>query len=192
MLRRALAVLLLLGALHLATSAVRQPTSGTPVVVAAADVAAGETIGSSDVTVRETVGPPPEGAATEADELVGRRASIAIGRDEVLTPARAVGPGSLADLPSGHRALTLPLLGPSPAVRPGDRVDVHEGGRDAPVVEGALVLAADQPTDPAVAAATDTPEVVVSVPSGSADRLVAALGSEAGGSSRAFVLAVRP
>lgn len=188
-LRRVLAVALVLLALHLATAAVRQPTSGIPVVVAAADVPAGATIGREDVTLQETVGPPPSSAATSADDLVGRRAGIAIARGEVLTPARAIGAGSLADLPADHRAVALPLVAPPPEVRSGDRVDVLEGGRSDPVVRDALVLSVDVPDDSAVAPAAGDARVVVAVTEESAGRLVSALDPDRGGG---FVLALRP
>lgn len=185
-LRRGLALALLLIALQLAVTAARGPSSGDPILVAVADVPAGEVIRAEHLEVR-TGGPPVEGALSSPGEIVGRRATVAIAAGEVLTDARGGGSGALADLPSGHRAVSLPLLAAT-EVSPGDRVDVYRGGRDEPVAQDALVVAADPPPEDGLTPVGEGAQVVVAVPSDEAGALVAALGPDTVGG---FVLALR-
>ena len=187
-LRRLLAVVLLLAALQVAVAAARGPASGAPVVVATADVAAGEPIRAEHLRLTETRGEPVAGALEDPAELVGSRASVPIRSGEVLTAARGTGAGLLADAEDGDRAVSLPLLGPTD-VSPGERVDVYRGGRAEPVVRDALVVAADQPSEDGLAPATSAPQSVVAVPSADAGSLVEALGEDA---TTGFVLALRP
>lgn len=188
MLRRLVAVGLVLLAIQLAVAAARGPADGEPVLVAAADVPAGEPIRAGDVVLQQAAGPEVADALTDADAVVGRRASIAISAGEVLTPSRAGVAGALTDLPGDQRAVTVPLIGPAD-VAPGDRVDVYRSGREEPVVRDALVLSADMPADDTMASSGDGGRLVAAMPTDDAGALVEALGDDV---SAGFLVAVRP
>lgn len=117
--------------------------SGEPTVVAVRALAAGAVVGPADVRVeRRPVAQRPVGSASSVDEVVGRRAAGPVSEREVLTAARLVGPGLLDGQPSGHVALTLPVLGASGAgAAAGMRVDVYATGTGTLVARDVVVLA---------------------------------------------------
>lgn len=166
--RRVAAGLLALGALLLAVrppgdAAVAQVPPGTrPVVVAAADLAAGTVLTSSQLRLDRW--PPdavPAGAAPSPGDLTGRVLAAPLRRGEPITDVRLVGPGLTALLAPGQVAAPLRLtdLAVAGLVSAGDRVDVlatAPGATTAEVVApAALVLAASAASggDPAAAGA---------------------------------------
>ncbi len=142
------------------------PIATVPILVAVADVAAGEIVRAEDVAVvawpADTHPPPAQGSP---DLIVGRRATAAIRSGEALTAQRVVGPQALAEVGTDHVAVALPAEGLSAAglVRPGDRVNLV-GRTDAgprTLVSGASVLTLTAETGAVVAVpAASAPAVV--------------------------------
>jgi pilus assembly protein CpaB len=157
--------------------------AGTPVVVAAADLAAGTVLATADLALARL--PPeflPQGTVGEPARLVGRVLAGSTRSGELLTDTRLVGAGLTALLEPGQVAAPVRLadLAVAALVRTGDRVDVLASPPDATraeaVVSGALVLAAGTPalhsgvvgTDPAAGL------LLVAVDGATAARLAAA------------------
>ncbi|WP_370894546.1 SAF domain-containing protein [Janibacter sp. GXQ6167] len=188
--RRLLAAALLIGGLHLATSALVPRATGEPVVVATSDVAAGATVSARSVELRRLPADVvPKSASTDLAEVVGRTATVPIGRGEVLSPARVAGSGALARLPPRHRALGIPLAGSDETgAMAGDRVDVYLPGRDQPVVRTALVLDLRR-VDPTSPSGPQGSSVVLALTESDIGRLLTASPSE---DATGFVLALRP
>jgi pilus assembly protein CpaB len=142
------------------------PIATVPILVAVADVAAGEIVGAEDVAVvawpADTQPPPAQGSP---DLIVGRRATAAIRSGEALTAQRVVGPQALGEVGPDHVAVALPTdgLSASGLVRPGDRVNLV-GRTDAgprTLVSGASVLTLTAETGAVVAVpAASAPAVV--------------------------------
>jgi Flp pilus assembly protein CpaB len=150
--RRVAAFLLGLAALALALRPEPPPPApavAVPVVVSAAGLPAGRTLGSADLTTaRLAPETAPDGVVADPGLLVGRVLAGAVRAGEPLTDVRLVGPGLATELPAGEVAAPVRLadLAVAALVRTGDRVDVlavPDGAADAETVaENALVLAA--------------------------------------------------
>lgn len=135
-------------AVYFALAAVTVEPDGRTVVVTSRDLDSGTRLRPSDV--RATTLPRtlvPAGAAADVGDVVGRTASGALRRGEVLTDRRTVragaldgfGPDRVLSVVQVTDATVLALL------RPGDRVDVVAvSGDDSPkasrVVQGAIVV----------------------------------------------------
>nr|WP_218860221.1 Flp pilus assembly protein CpaB [Petropleomorpha daqingensis] len=178
--RRALAALLAAGALALALRSPPAADAGvasTPVVVAAADLAAGTTLSAGDLRVaRLPLDTAPAGRADDPSELIGRGLAGAVRAGESVTDVRLVGPGLTSGLPDDQVAAPVRLadLAVTALVRAGDRVDVLATAPDAATAEvvaaDALVLAAPGPVDEATG---DAGLLVLAVDASTAARLAA-------------------
>lgn len=121
---------------------------GTPMVVAAVEVARGDTFVPGTVSVRripEEFVPP--GALTSSSEALGRVAASDVVAGEAITASRLAPPGGpIASLvPPGLRAVAVTVASPPGSLATGDRVDVlatYAAGRPytETVVEAAEVL----------------------------------------------------
>lgn len=104
----------------------------TPVLIAAADLALGSSIGVDDVkVVRWPSSSVPEGALTKAEETVGRTVLTGIVRNELMLDGKlaplAAGTGLAPVIPSGMRAMSVrvnEVIGVAGYVLPGTHVDV--------------------------------------------------------------------
>ncbi|EFV14192.1 SAF domain-containing protein [Segniliparus rugosus] len=126
--RRIAATLLLLLAAGLAVRAQLHPGE-LPVVVAAHDLKPGAALLPADLGIRRL--PPdqvPEGAATAAEQLVGRTVAGPVRTGETLTDARVIAPRLAQLATSVPEARIVPVRLPDQALadmlRPGDVVDV--------------------------------------------------------------------
>lgn len=175
LLRRAAAGALAALALLLALAPGSDDT-GVPVLVAAADVAAGATLRPTDLVVRpwpaELVpgGALPDPAAAQGRVLVG-----AARAGEPITDSRLAGPAAALGAPAGAAAVPVRLAdsGAAELLLPGSTVDVvtvgGEGDEPLVLAAGASVLAvlpADSPSSGRL--------VLVALPSGEAARVAAA------------------
>lgn len=131
-----------------AVAALRPDPAGTvtEVVVAAADLRPGVTLSATDISMeRRSRATLPDGAQTDATELVGQTLAGPARRGEVLTDARVLG-SRLAGLSAGPDARVVPLRLTDEAVldvvRPGDVVDVL-GAPEADAAARPRVLATD-------------------------------------------------
>jgi pilus assembly protein CpaB len=152
-----------------------------PVVVAAADLTRGTTIGASMVRVAplpSTLAPP--GSFPDATELEGRVLLTDVAEGEAITrtrlAARSAGPVAALVEP-GLRAAVVDSGFPAGAVRPGDRVDVlatygGERPHTETVASGLEVLRVmtSSPTSP-VGSGSDVPSLVLLVSPLDAERL---------------------
>jgi Flp pilus assembly protein CpaB len=126
---------------------------GRPVVLAGRDLDSGARVRQADV--RETTLPRsavPDGAAADASDVVGRIASGALRRGEVLTDRRTVRAGPLDGFGPDRVLTVVRVADPSVLglLRPGDRVDVVAvTGDDSPkaarIARGATVVTVSQP-----------------------------------------------
>jgi pilus assembly protein CpaB len=101
---------------------------GLPVVVAAADLDRGTVLEPSVLRTREIPGRfLPPGRLASPKEAIGRTLSASVVAGEPITSARLAPMGGpvAALIPTSLRAVPVPSVLPSTAVRPGDRVDVH-------------------------------------------------------------------
>jgi pilus assembly protein CpaB len=202
LLRQVLAGLLVCLALVLALRP-PPPAAGSapatvPVVVAAADLAAGAALTTADLAVALfPAASAPAGVVTDVPQLSGAVLASPLRAGEPVTDVRVVGPGLWAAVPAGQVAAPVRLadLAVATLLRAGDRVDVlaadsvpadpvppdgtQAGSTPAHTVQvvaaGALVLAA--PTGaPEDDAGTDG-LLVLAVPPDTAGRLAAAAAS---------------
>ncbi len=175
LLRRAAAGALAVLALVLAL-APGSDTGGVPVVVTAADVAAGSTLRATDLTVRRwpaelvPAGALPDPAGADGRVLVG-----AARAGEPITDTRLAGPAAALGAPAGAAAVPVRLAdaGAAALLIPGSTVDVVTVGAesDEPVVlaTAAAVLAVLPPDSPSSGRL-----VLVAMPAGIAARVAAA------------------
>lgn len=102
------------------------------VCVATRQIAAGETVESSDVEMRSwLVDLVPDGAATSMDQVVGQRASYPIARNEPVVVARVTAHDAELEVPQGLVAVTVPsdeVTAVGGSVLPGSCVDVYTTG----------------------------------------------------------------
>ena len=182
-LRRAVAAVLVLGALVLALRSPPPADAGVataPVVVAVTDLTAGTALTEADLTVSLLpVDAAPAGRAEDPATLIGRRLAAAVRAGEPVTDVRLVGPGLTSGLPDGQVGAPVRLadLAVTALVRAGDRVDVLATAPDAATAEvvtaGALVLAASDPVEDAASAPEDAGLLVLAVDADTAARLAA-------------------
>lgn len=153
-LRRVLAGTLALVALVLAV-APGAAQGGVPVVVTAADVAAGSTLRAADLAVRQWPGElVPAGALREPGAADGRVLVGAARAGEPITDTRLAGPTAALGAPAGTAAVPVRLAdaGVAALLVPGSTVDVVTVGASTaePVVlaAAAAVLAVLPPDSP--------------------------------------------
>ena len=135
-------------AVYFALSAVTAEPQGRSVVVASRDLNSGARLNASDVRQTSMPGAAvPDGATSEARDVVGRITSGALRRGEVLTDRRTVRAGLLDGFGQGRVLTVVRITDPSvlALLRPGDRVDVVAvSGDDSPkasrVARGAIVV----------------------------------------------------
>ncbi|MHC1559529.1 SAF domain-containing protein [Actinomycetospora sp. C-140] len=187
-LRRAAAVLLVVLAAVLLAAPAAAP-AGTPVLVAARDLAAGVALGPGDVTVRllpdELV---PAGALREPGAVTGRQVVGGVRAGETLTDVRLLGALAAVAAAGVPDAAGVPVrladAGVAALLTPGTRVDLVAAGdqhgagepsapQDVPGVPtvlapGAVVLAVLPAPERTAAAA---PVVVVALPAELAARV---------------------
>ncbi len=119
-----------LAAQALASTPVQTPT--VPVVVAAADLPAGEPLDAGDLAVqRWPLGSQPVGHLSQPEALKGRVLRGPLVKGEVVLAAKlapeGLAGGLSAVVPAGYRAMTVrvdEVIGVGGFVQPGDRVDV--------------------------------------------------------------------
>lgn len=153
------AVLALAGA----RPAADRQVQGVTVVVAAADLGAGEILRAGDVReVSLPVDAVPAGTASRRRDVIGRTLAGAVRRGEPVTDARLVGPGLLTATQAAAGLVAVPVriadAGTVALVRAGDHVDVlattttGEAGLVTPAADDVTVLAVPRAsTDPAAA-----------------------------------------
>jgi pilus assembly protein CpaB len=185
-LRRAAAGLLLLVALGLLVTPAAAP-AGTPVLVAARDLAPGVALRPADVVVRALPGDAvPAGALADPAAVAGRQVVGGVRAGEALTDVRMLGPAAAVAAAGVPDAAGVPVrladAGVVALLAPGTRVDLMGAG-SAPVVgeaadpepvvlaSGAVVLAVLPAPDRAAGAA---PVVVVALPADLAARVATA------------------
>lgn len=146
----ALAVAVAIAVARVAAALGPQPPPLGPmqdVAVAAHAVKAGTVLAGGDIRWRRwPAGLLPDTALVT--DPVGQTAAVALVAGEPLISARLGRGGGLA-VPTGQRALTVPVTAAAPPLKPGDRVDVlatfdtgdtGDGAPTAPVALGALVI----------------------------------------------------
>ncbi|MGI6216152.1 MAG: Flp pilus assembly protein CpaB [Coriobacteriales bacterium] len=99
------------------------------VCVASHDIAAGQTLSESDVSMKTwVVDLLPEGAATDASNVVGETASVPIYANEPILTSKLGDPGSMMSVPDGLCAVTVPsedVNAVGGAIRSGSLVNVY-------------------------------------------------------------------
>jgi Flp pilus assembly protein CpaB len=160
--------------------------AGSPVVVAARDLASGTTLGPADLAVATwPTALVPDGALRAPGQLGGRVLAGAARAGELLTDVRLTGPESAARLTGRADAAAVPVRLPDADVAgllvPGSKVDVVTPGRD----DRPIVLAADAAVLTVLAPEPDAPGrappgrlVLVALPRSDAARVAAAALSE--------------
>lgn len=123
------------------TTAREQPP-GLSTLVAARDLPAGHTMAAGDLLVTTRPSSQRPGTALAAyDDVLGRVTAGPVTARDVMTPERLVGADLLAGQPSGHVAVTLPVLpAATTGVGRGSRVDVYATGTGHRVASDVLVL----------------------------------------------------
>ncbi len=121
---------------------------GTPVVITTRDLPAGHRLAPEDLAVGTWRGDglgAPGGPVADPGAFVGGVTASPIAAGELLVSSRLRGAASVSGLPSGMRAVHVPVAdaGAVTLARPGDRVDVLAVGTGRVVGRGLLVLAAD-------------------------------------------------
>ena len=183
-LRRAAAGLLVVLALGLLAAPSVAP-SGTPVLVAARDLAPGVALGPADVAVRLLPGElVPAGAFAEPGAVAGRQVVGGVRAGEALTDVRLLGPVAAVAAAGVPDAAGVPVrladAGVAALLTPGTRVDLVAAGADdagavpvdsadpALLAPGAVVLAVLPAPERTAGSA---PVVVVALPSALAARV---------------------
>ena len=180
-LRRAAAGLLVLLALGLLAAPSVAP-AGTPVLVAARDLAPGVALGPADVAVRLLPGElVPAGAFAESGAVAGRQVVGGVRAGEALTDVRLLGPVAAVAAAGVPDAAGVPVrladAGVAALLTPGTRVDLVAAGADdagavaadpALLAPGAVVLAVLPAPERTAGSA---PVVVVALPSALAARV---------------------
>jgi pilus assembly protein CpaB len=186
--RRLVAVALLVAAAAMASLTPTSAAEGTAVLVAARDLPAGAQLSDADISVI-SVRSPPDGRLPAADggAAVGAFLSGPMRRGEILTDARIVGDRG-PDAGPGRAAVPIPLDDTTVAalLAPGVHVvlvavpDSDEWSQANSAAAAVHVLAADavvlSVAEPAggIGGGSGSRVVVVSVPSGEADGVTAA------------------
>jgi pilus assembly protein CpaB len=180
-LRRAAAGLLALVALGFLAAPSVAP-AGTPVLVAARDLAPGVALAPADVVVRLLPGElVPAGAFVEPGAVAGRQVVGGVRAGEALTDVRLLGPVAAVAAAGVSDAAGVPVrladAGVAALLTPGTRVDLVAAGADgaeevpaepAVLAPGAVVLAVLPAPERTAGSA---PVVVVALPAGLAARV---------------------
>jgi Flp pilus assembly protein CpaB len=180
-LRRAAAGLLVVLALGLLAAPSVAP-AGTPVLVAARDLAPGIALGPADVAVRLLPGElVPAGAFAEPGAVAGRQLVGGVRAGEALTDVRLLGPVAAVAAAGVPDAAGVPVrladAGVAALLTPGTRVDLVAAGADdagavaadpALLASGAVVLAVLPAPERTAGSA---PVVVVALPAALAARV---------------------
>lgn len=126
---------------------VTAPDTGAEVevVVARQPLAVGATLGPDDVARRPIpAGLAPAGPA-DPDAVTGRAVAAPMVEGEVVVEARLAPPGTTglaAAVPSGHRAVAVPIPDGTPPLEPGQRIDVLAPDRTTELGSGTALAAA--------------------------------------------------
>ncbi|GAB3068406.1 hypothetical protein GCM10027053_35880 [Intrasporangium mesophilum] len=155
------------------------------------DVAAGVVVGSDDVSVvPRPDGQRPYAALSAVADVVGRAAASPLAAREVVTRARLVGSGILADQPDDHVAMSVPVLDiEGVGVQPGSRVDLFATGSGRLAAGDAVVLAVRGGTDGSGLGRAEPPQVTLALTPQAAGEVARSLSAlEAG---QIFVVAIR-
>lgn len=121
----------------------------TPVVTAAREIPAGQSLAPGDLTVAEFPSAlTPASAFSSPDDAAGQTTTIALTAGQPVTPSTVLGPGVLTGQPQGTTAATVRVSDPAVLrhVRPGDVVDVvhhtddASNGRGRAVAQSVTVL----------------------------------------------------
>lgn len=111
-------------------------------VVASRPIEAGEVVGTTDVSMRDWISTlAPSRAMVDVSEVLGREVTVPVADGAPLTELNFRDATELADIPSGHVAVSVPItdrLAISPAVRVGSHVIAYQAAD-----EGAQVICAD-------------------------------------------------
>ena len=176
--RRVIAALLTAGAVLATLRTVAPPPPQTvEVLVAARDLPSGAVLGDDDLATRAY--PADLAPPDAADAARGRVLAGPMGRGEVLTDVRLVGP-ALADTRSGETVLPvrLPDAGMAALLRAGDRVDLVATdpgtGETAVVASDVTVLATPTGVPEGPAGGAGGALVVVAASSGEASAVASA------------------
>lgn len=166
--------------------------AATPVVVAARALALGETLTSADLRTEEmTADEVPPGALREVAAGVGQVTSGPVLVGEVVTTARFRGPSQLAGMPSGHVAVSVPVLDAAllGSLRPADEVSLLVSGSGDIVAPRALVLAVQQASTGLLGqTGVSNDHLVLAVTADEARAVAAAMGAA---SPTTFLIALR-
>jgi Flp pilus assembly protein CpaB len=145
----------------------------TTVAVAAADLRAGDRLGSGDVELREL---PAAAVAPTAigSRSLGRVVRRAVSAGEVLVAADLTRPGTsglAAALPPGTVAIAVPRGDAPLRLARGDRVDLlaavdPDGGSLAPVARDAVVVATDRSSVTVAVSEPEAGDVAAAVAAG--------------------------
>lgn len=125
------------------------PTRASEVIVAARDIAPGETVRSQDVA-REQWPVQIAQNLPSADDVLDRAAAGPLRAGEPVLNHHVAGPDLLQQVAPGSAAVvvSVPRVGDVALARAGDRVDlVAIGRRPRTVADSALILATDQVSD---------------------------------------------
>ena len=101
-------------------------------VVTNRQIEEGETISSSDVSTRDWVADlAPDGAMTSADEVVGKKLTVACAKGSPVTELNLREDTDSIEVPSGHISVGVPLadrIGISTETKPGTQVVAYTTG----------------------------------------------------------------
>lgn len=132
--------------------ALRPPgAAAVEVLVAADDLPAGATVRAGDLrtaSLPPAAVPPSAVPVARRDGVVGGVLAGAVGRGELVTAARLLGPGLLTGAPPGTLAVPVEVSTtlPAGALRAGDAVAVIVGVRDDPAARAAPGADAARPS----------------------------------------------
>lgn len=143
--RRLIALALVIVAIAMIALSQRGPTS-TQLVVAASDLRPGTVLTGNDVAAKTVPGfPPPAGAFTSVNQIVGQRVTGPIRRGEILTDSRMLTSHLPRSLTGNPDARLVPVRPADESVvqlvRQGDLVDVVDA-ESAVLARGAVVAVA--------------------------------------------------
>jgi Flp pilus assembly protein CpaB len=180
---RVVSALLAGTALWLVASALvpKAPDPGVPVLVATHDLALGHRVGGGDLRLeRRPEAYVPSGALRAVEPAVDQVLGGPVLAGEIVTTARFRGSGSLAALPPGTLAVSVPVGDPGlvATLRPADLVSVLVAGTGETVATAAPVLSSDPPAGGALGGSAATgARVLLAMTPTEAKALAAALGA---------------
>lgn len=146
------------------------------------DVAAGERVDASAVEMRTWVSDLlPQDAVLDAKDAIGKTATSALFKGEVVTTKHFDGSSEALDVPEGMAAVSLPAKATAAvggAIAPGSHVDIYATGNTATkrVAQDVLVLDTSL-AEGSSATASSTAWITVAVNSSSVQELIASSNS---------------